>query len=97
MVLLLDFSEVFATIREIETGGRLMRDIKSRRRTTLLKDDSVRPVARGSVYLSSPKGAGLTGQEAVQLHEQLEIDIIARGRLAVRAANVMSVEIDTCM
>ena len=38
----------------------------------------------------------LTGQEAVQLHEQLEIDIITLWRLAVRAANVMSVEIDTC-
>jgi hypothetical protein len=43
IVLLLDFSDVLATIREIETGGLLMRDIKSRRRTTLLKDDSVRP------------------------------------------------------
>jgi hypothetical protein len=37
----------------------------------------------------------LTGQEAVQLHEQLEIDIVTLGRLSVRAANVMSVEIDT--
>ncbi len=37
----------------------------------------------------------LTGQEAVQLHEQLEIDIFALRRLSVRAANVVSVEIDT--
>jgi hypothetical protein len=38
----------------------------------------------------------LTGQEAVQLHQQLKVDIITLRRLAVRAANVMSVEIDTC-
>ena len=30
--------------REIEMGGRLMRDMKRRRRTTLLKAASVRPV-----------------------------------------------------
>lgn len=36
-----------------------------------------------------------TGQEAVQLYEQLEIDIIALRRLTVRAANMMSVEVDT--
>jgi hypothetical protein len=47
MVLLFDFSDVFATIREIETGGRLMRDIKSLRSTTLLKDESVRPIPTG--------------------------------------------------
>lgn len=44
MVLLLDFSEVLATIREMETGGLLIRDMNSRRRMTLLKEDSVRPV-----------------------------------------------------
>ena len=43
IVLLFDFSEVLATILEMETGGRLMRDIKSLRRTTLLKEESVRP------------------------------------------------------
>lgn len=43
MVLLFDFSEVLATIRERETGGLLMRDMKRRRRTTLLKAESVRP------------------------------------------------------
>jgi len=37
----------------------------------------------------------LTGQEAVQLHQQLKVDIVTLRRLAVRAANVMSVEIDT--
>jgi len=42
IVLLFDFSEVLATILEMETGGRLMRDIKSLRRTTLLKEESVR-------------------------------------------------------
>jgi hypothetical protein len=37
----------------------------------------------------------LTGQEAVELHEQLEVHIVALWRLAVCAANVMGVEIDT--
>ena len=96
-VLLLDFSEWLATIRDIETGGRLIRDMKSRRRTTLLKDDSVRPIVRGSVYLEEglSNAQVLTGQEAVQLHQQLKVDIVTLRCLAVRAANVMSVEIDT--
>lgn len=37
----------------------------------------------------------LTSQEAVQLHQQLKIDIITLRRLAVGVADVMSVEIDT--
>ena len=39
----------------------------------------------------------LMGQEAVQLHEQLEKDIVTLGRLMVRAAtrSIMSVEVDT--
>ena len=37
----------------------------------------------------------LTGQEAVQLHKELEIDIVALRRLAVRVAHMVSVEIDT--
>lgn len=37
----------------------------------------------------------LTSQEAIQLYEQLEVDIVTLGRLSVRAPNVMSVEIDT--
>jgi hypothetical protein len=43
-VLLLDFSDKLATILETETGGLLMRDMKRRRRMTLLKAASVRPV-----------------------------------------------------
>jgi hypothetical protein len=43
MVLLLDFSDVLATILERDTGGRLMRDMKRRRRMTLLKAELVRP------------------------------------------------------
>lgn len=38
----------------------------------------------------------LTGQEAVQLHQELEVGIVALGRLAVGAAHVVAVEIDTC-
>lgn len=38
---------------------------------------------------------GLTSQEAVQLHQELEVRIVALGRLAVGAAHVVAVEIDT--
>lgn len=37
-----------------------------------------------------------TGKEAVKLHEELEVHIVALGRLAVRGLNVVTVEIDTC-
>ena len=40
-------------------------------------------------------GLRLTGQEAVELHEKLEIDIVALGRFAMGAPNVMDVQIDT--
>lgn len=40
-------------------------------------------------------GLGLTSQEAVQLHEELEVRIVALGRLAVGVAHVVAVEIDT--
>jgi hypothetical protein len=38
---------------------------------------------------------GSAGQEAVQLYQELEVDIVALGRLAVGAAYVVAVEIDT--
>lgn len=41
-------------------------------------------------------GSELTGQEAVQLHQELQVGIVALGRLAVSAAHVVAVEIDTC-
>lgn len=37
----------------------------------------------------------LTGKEAVKLHKELEVDIVALGRLAVRAAHVVTVEINS--
>jgi hypothetical protein len=37
----------------------------------------------------------LTGQEAVELHEQLEVDIVALWGLAVGVSHVVSVKIDT--
>ena len=40
-------------------------------------------------------GIGRTGQEAVELHQELEVDIVALGRLAVGAAHVVAVEINT--
>lgn len=91
-----------ALTRDRETGGRLMREVKRRRRTTLLKAESVRPVvceaiskrAAGVAMVDRPL-LGLTSQEAVQLHEELEVRIVALGRLAVGVAHVVAVEIDT--
>lgn len=37
----------------------------------------------------------LTGQEAVELHQELKVNIVALGRLAVSAAHVVAVEINT--
>lgn len=37
-----------------------------------------------------------TGQEAVKLHQEFEVDIVALGGLAVSAPHVVTVEIDTC-
>lgn len=43
-----------------------------------------------------PEEMPLTGQEPVELDEQLQVDVVALWRLAVRAANMVCVEIDTC-
>jgi hypothetical protein len=40
-------------------------------------------------------GFGSAGEESIQLHQQPKVDIVALRRLAVRVADVMSVEIDT--
>lgn len=39
----------------------------------------------------------LTGQESIELHEKLEVDILTLRRLAVRIAHMMTVQIDTCI
>lgn len=36
-----------------------------------------------------------TGQEAVELHQELEVDIVALGVLAMSALDVVAVKIDT--
>lgn len=41
-------------------------------------------------------GVGATSQEAVKLHQELEVDIVALGSTAVSALHVVAVEIDTC-
>ena len=88
-------------MREREMGGRLMRDMKRRRSTTLLKAESVRPVVEKSVSFSAittenHRGKRLTSQEAVKLHQELEVHIVALGGLAVRSPDVVGAEIDTC-
>lgn len=45
---------------------------------------------------NSGKGAKLTGQEAVKLHQELEVHIVALGSLAVRVPLVVLAQIDTC-
>ena len=41
-------------------------------------------------------GSRRTRQEAVKLHQELEVDIVALGGSAVSALDVVAVEIDTC-
>lgn len=92
-------SLTFEAIRERETGGRLILDIKRRRRTALLKLDSVRPVK----YTKSASVTDVccvwigrhTRQETVQLHQDLQVDILALGSLAVGAAYMVTVQVDT--
>ena len=99
----------FETMRESDIGGRLMRDIKRRRRTILLKFESVRPVSGGLVSWSVfsdcgrkelvrgslPQGALRTGKETVKLHQELKVDIFALRGLSVVTPNVVALEIDT--
>lgn len=45
---------------------------------------------------SRPRGKSRTGKEAVQLHQELDVDIVALGSLAVGVPHVVLVQIDTC-
>ena len=87
-------------MRDRETGGRLIFDMKRRRRTTLLKEASVRPGQ--SLLVSSSRSEmwsqdGLrTRKEAVEFHQELEVDIVALGGTSMSALDVVTVEIDTC-
>lgn len=83
-------------MREIDIGGRLMRDMKRRRRTTLLKFESVRPGCVSECGSSLLGGSERTGKESVELHQELEVDIVTLGRLAMAAPNVVTIEVDTC-
>jgi hypothetical protein len=96
-------------MRESDIGGRLIRDIKRRRRTILLKFESVRPVSGGLVSLVGFSNCGRkelvrglcprellrTGKETVKLHQELKVDIFALGGLSVVTPNVVALEIDT--
>ena len=61
----------------------------------MLKEDSVRPGKVSHWLLRQDFGVRLTGQEAVQLDEQLQVDVVTLWRLAVSAANMVCVKIDT--
>jgi hypothetical protein len=43
------------------------------------------------------RGGKLTGKEAVVLDEELQVHIVALGRLTVRLAHVVRIEIDACL
>lgn len=67
----------------------------------MLKEESVRPricttMLIGCRRLHGSPGTERTGQEAVELHQELKVDIVALGGSAVRALDVVAVEIDTC-
>lgn len=94
-------SVTFEAMRESETGGRLIRDMKRRRNTTLLKFDSVRPIIC-ELALKCPLSPnrqmfkiGHTGKEAVELHQNLQVDILAFRRFAMGAAHMVAVQVDT--
>lgn len=40
-------------------------------------------------------GVGTTSKESVQLHQELKVDVFALGRLAVCAAHMMTIQVDT--
>lgn len=79
---------------------------------TLLKLASVRPASENfvnllvfslltsnfssSFFFVISIGGKHTGQEAVELHQELKVDVLALGRLSVCAAHMVTVQIDTC-
>lgn len=87
-----------------------MREVKSRRRTTLGKLASVRPNPKElqlsahvcftlnvdhQTHPTGSSGVELTSQEAVDLDEKLQVDILAFGGRPMRAPDMVPVEIDT--
>jgi len=40
-------------------------------------------------------GLGAAGEEAVELHQHLQVDVVALGRLAMGAAHMVTVQVDT--
>lgn len=38
-----------------------------------------------------------TSKEAIELHQELEVDIVALGSLPMGVSDVMAIKIDTCM
>ena len=41
-------------------------------------------------------GGSHTSQEAVELHQNLQVDVVALGSLAVAAPHMVAVQVDTC-
>jgi hypothetical protein len=75
--------------------------MNKRRSTTLLKLESVRPgvsyISIGGLEKQAHSGCRKhTGKEAIQLHQNLQIDVLALGRRAVGVPHMMAVQVDTC-
>lgn len=89
--------ETLLATREMDIGGRLMRDMNRRRRTTLLKLESVRPVpfVKMCRYRASIMVEQRTSKEAVEFYEKFEIHIVALGRSSVAVPDVVSIYVDT--
>ena len=68
-----------------------MRDMKRRRRTTLLKDASVRPVCRTLTQPMYDIEVELqhTSENPIDLHQALQVDIVALGSLSMAASHMM--------
>ena len=72
-----------------------MRDMKSRRRTTLLNGLSVPAQswsAQPFVHIKVWEGVLTTGKESVQLHEELDVDVFGHRSPTVGASYMVSVE-----
>lgn len=84
-----------AVRRESETGGRLMREVIRRRRTTALKADDVRPEKCKIGAVGAWESGEQTCKETVELDKEFEVDIVALRGFAMGTAHMVSVEIDT--
>lgn len=89
------------TRREIDIGGRLVLDMNRRRRTVALNWEVVRPAfliistQTSIIALFKVLWIARTGEESIQLHQELQVDIVALGLLTVPVTDMVCIKIDT--